>query len=77
MLEGITRVVLALGMMNWLKQLFSRRRLYDDLDQKIALHMELRIENLATSMFSGRGGGRASPQRETKDRTLKPALPIH
>jgi len=30
MLKGITRVLALRGLMNWLKQLFSRQRLYDD-----------------------------------------------
>ena len=38
--------------MNWLKQLFLRRRLYDDLDKEIALHLEERIEELVASGMS-------------------------
>jgi predicted permease len=38
--------------MNWLKQLFSRRRLYDDLDEEIASHLEERIEELVADGMS-------------------------
>lgn len=38
--------------MNWLKQLFLRQRLYNDLDQEIALHLEERIEELVASGVS-------------------------
>src|SRR5438445_3521364 len=40
--------------MNWLKQLFSRQRLYDELDQEISLHLELRIEELTASGMTER-----------------------
>ena len=40
--------------MKWLKQLFSRRRLYDELDQEIALHLEQRIEELTASGMTER-----------------------
>src|SRR6267143_437145 len=32
--------------MNWYKQLFSRRRLYDDLSEEIQVHLEEKIEEL-------------------------------
>jgi predicted permease len=35
--------------MSWLKQWFSRRRLYDDLDKEIAFHLEEKIEELVAS----------------------------
>jgi predicted permease len=35
--------------MNWLKQLLSRRRLYDDLDNEIAFHLEEKVNELVTS----------------------------
>jgi len=38
--------------MSWLKQLFLRQRLYNDLDQEIALHLEERIEELVASGMS-------------------------
>src|ERR1700693_6027146 len=37
--------------MNWLKQLFSRRRLYNDLSDELQQHLEEKIEELvATGM---------------------------
>ena len=33
--------------MNWIKQLFSRRRLYNDLSEEIHEHLEEKIEELA------------------------------
>jgi predicted permease len=35
--------------MNWLKQLLLRRRLYNDLDKEIALHLEEKIDELVAS----------------------------
>ncbi len=35
--------------MNWLKQLFLRRRLYDELRQEIAFHLEKKIDELVAS----------------------------
>jgi hypothetical protein len=35
--------------MNWFKQLFSRRRLYDDLSEEIQAHLEEKIEELVAS----------------------------
>lgn len=32
--------------MNWLKQLFSRRRLYDDLSDEIGKHLDEQVEEL-------------------------------
>lgn len=49
--------------MNWLKQLLSRRRLYHDLDQEIALHLEERIEELVGSGMSLKEA-RAAARRE-------------
>ena len=37
--------------MNWLKQLFSRNRLYKDLEEEVAFHLEERVDELvATGM---------------------------
>jgi predicted permease len=47
--------------MNWLRQLFSRRRLYDELDEEIALHLEERIEELV-------GGGMSLKEATTTAR---------
>jgi hypothetical protein len=38
--------------MNWFKQLFSRRRLYNDLSEEIHEHLEEKIEELV----AGKGG---------------------
>jgi hypothetical protein len=38
--------------MKWLKQWFSRRRLYDDLDQEIAFHLQERINELVAEGMS-------------------------
>jgi predicted permease len=38
--------------MNWPKQLFLRKQLYNDLDQEIALHLEERIEELVAGGMS-------------------------
>src|SRR5467141_4115260 len=35
--------------MNWFKQLFSRRRLYDDLSEEIQQHLQEKIEELVAS----------------------------
>jgi hypothetical protein len=35
--------------MNWLKQLFSRRRLYNDLSDEIREHLEEKIEELVVN----------------------------
>jgi predicted permease len=35
--------------MKWLKQLFSRRQLYDDLDKEITFHLEEKIDELVAS----------------------------
>jgi predicted permease len=35
--------------MNWLKQLFSRNRLYNDLEEEVALHLEERVEELVAA----------------------------
>jgi predicted permease len=48
-IEGIKRVLAVGGMMNWVKQLFSRKRLYKELDEEIAFHLEKRIEELAAT----------------------------
>ena len=38
--------------MNWLKQFYLRRRLYDDLEKEIACHLEQRIEELVATGMS-------------------------
>src|SRR5271169_5962287 len=38
--------------MNWLRQLFSRRRLYNDLSDEIREHLEQKIEELVASGMS-------------------------
>src|SRR5713101_9120419 len=38
--------------MNWVKQLFSRRRLYDDLSEEIREHLEEKIEELVAGGMS-------------------------
>src|SRR5882757_10317576 len=35
--------------MNWLKQLFSRRRLYNDLSEEIRAHLDEKIEELVAA----------------------------
>ncbi len=35
--------------MNWLKQLFSRRRLYNDLSSEIQEHLDEKIDELVAS----------------------------
>jgi hypothetical protein len=35
--------------MNWLKQLFSRRRFYDDLSNEIQQHLDEKFEELAST----------------------------
>jgi len=40
--------------MRWVKQLFSRRRLYDDLSEEIRLHLEEKIEELVADGMSRR-----------------------
>ena len=44
MLEGITRVLAPGEIMNWLKQLFSRRRLYRELSEEIQAHLDEKVE---------------------------------
>jgi hypothetical protein len=39
--------------MNWFKQLFSRRRLYDDLSEEIQAHLEEKIEELVAGGMTG------------------------
>ena len=49
--------------MSWMKQLFSRRRLYDDLSDEIREHLEERIEELVASGVS-RQEASAAARRE-------------
>src|SRR5215470_18861862 len=46
--------------MNWLKQLFLRRQLYDDLDQEIVLHIEERTEELVASGMTAKEAAAAA-----------------
>ena len=46
MLEGITRVLAPEGVMNWLKQLFARRRMYRELSEEIQAHLDEKVEEL-------------------------------
>src|SRR5580704_8972286 len=51
MFRSITRGLGTESAMNWFKQLFSRRRLYNDLSDEIRQHLEEKIEELvATGM---------------------------
>ncbi|HKV63946.1 MAG TPA: ABC transporter permease [Candidatus Acidoferrum sp.] len=49
--------------MNWLKQLFSRRRLYNDLSEEIQAHIDEKIEELVASGIS-RKEAAAAARRE-------------
>src|SRR6266853_4257046 len=49
--------------MNWLKQLFSRRRLYNDLSEEIREHLEEKIEQLVAGGMS-RKEAAAAARRE-------------
>src|SRR6516162_2030625 len=55
--------------MNWLKQLFSRRRLYGDLSEEIQAHLEERVEELVTNGRS-RKEAEAVARREFGNVTL-------
>jgi len=55
--------------MNWLKQLFSRRRLYDDLSEEIREHLEEKIEELVASGMA-RKEAAAIARREFGNATL-------
>src|SRR5713226_9631015 len=46
--------------MMWLKQLFSRRRLYGDLSEEIQEHLEEKIEELVAGGMSRREAGAAA-----------------
>ena len=52
MLEGITRVLAPGGIMNWLKQLLSRRRQYRELSEEIQAHLEEKVEELVAEGMS-------------------------
>src|SRR5436190_24293571 len=56
-------------MMNWFKQLFSRRRLYDDLSEEIHEHLEEKIEELVASGMP-RKEAAAAARREFGNVTL-------
>jgi putative ABC transport system permease protein len=55
--------------MNWIKQLFSRRRLYDDLSEEIQEHLEEKIEELVASGMP-RKEAAAAARREFGNVTL-------
>jgi len=55
--------------MNWLKQLFSRRRLYNDLSEEIQAHLEEKIEELIASGMP-RKQATAAARRELGNLTL-------
>jgi hypothetical protein len=55
--------------MNWFKQLFSRRRLYDDLSEEIQAHLEEKIEELVASGMP-RKEAAAAARREFGNVTL-------
>jgi predicted permease len=55
--------------MNWIKQLFTRRRLYRDLSEEMNEHLQEKIEELAASGMSGEEA-RAAARREFGNLTL-------
>jgi putative ABC transport system permease protein len=55
--------------MNWFKQLFSRRRLYDDLSEEIQAHLEEKIDELVASGMPRKEATRAA-RREFGNVTL-------
>src|SRR6267142_6989545 len=55
--------------MNWLKQLFSRRRLYNDLSEEIRAHLDEKIEELVASGMSPKEAASAA-RREFGNVTL-------
>jgi hypothetical protein len=55
--------------MNWFKQLFSRRRLYDELSEEIRAHLEEKIEDLVSRGMS-RKEAAAAAHRELGNVTL-------
>ena len=55
--------------MAWLQQLFSRRRIYDDLSEEIRLHLDEKIETFIAEGFS-REEARHKAQREFGNATL-------
>src|SRR6202171_5129116 len=55
--------------MNWFKQLFSRRRLYNDLSEEIQEHIKEKIEELVASA-SARKDAAAATRREFGNLTL-------
>ena len=61
--------------MNWLKQLFSRRR-YDQLDQEMALHLEQRIEELTASGMTEREATAAARREFGNVGMVKETVPV-
>ena len=55
--------------MNWLKQLFSRRRLYNDISDEIRAHLDEKIEELVDSGMSRKDATHAA-RREFGNVTL-------
>src|SRR5690606_23255612 len=54
--------------MSWIKQLFGRRRLYEDLSQEMSQHLEEKIEELVQSGLT-REEAEAVARREFGNRT--------
>src|ERR1700676_1752530 len=55
--------------MNWLKQLFSRRRLYNDLSDEMHQHLDEKIEDLVADGMSRKDAAHAA-RREFGNITL-------
>ena len=55
--------------MNWIKQLFSRRRLYSDLSTEIREHLDEKVEELVADGMSREDATRAA-RREFGNVTL-------
>ena len=58
--------------MNWIKQLFSRRRLYEDLSSEMQEHLNEKIEELVAAGMSredaaGAGGNRCELSAHAQD----------
>ena len=47
--------------MNWIPQIFRRRKIYDDLSEEMRLHIEERAEQLMREGMSREGSRTASP----------------
>jgi len=58
--------------MNWLKQLFSRRRFYGDLSEEIREHLEEKIEELVASGMPRKEAARAAGKPSVATGRLSP-----